>query len=40
VTPREGDETKILAYNKNILPVMAPMQMDLSSPFFISYRKK
>jgi hypothetical protein len=24
VTPREGDETKILAYNKNILAVMAP----------------
>jgi hypothetical protein len=24
VTPREGDETKILAYNKNILAAMAP----------------
>jgi hypothetical protein len=24
VTPREGDGTKILAYNKNILAVMAP----------------
>jgi hypothetical protein len=24
VTPREGDWTKILAYNKNILPAMAP----------------
>jgi hypothetical protein len=24
VTPREGDETKILAYNKNILSAMAP----------------
>jgi hypothetical protein len=24
VTPREGDETKILAYNKNILAVMTP----------------
>jgi hypothetical protein len=24
VTPREGDETKILAYNKNILVAMAP----------------
>jgi hypothetical protein len=24
VTPKEGDETKILAYNKNILPAMAP----------------
>jgi hypothetical protein len=24
VTPREGDETKILAYNKNILATMAP----------------
>jgi hypothetical protein len=24
VTPREGDVTKILAYNKNILPAMAP----------------
>jgi hypothetical protein len=24
MTPREGDETKILAYNKNILAVMAP----------------
>jgi hypothetical protein len=23
VTPREGDETKILTYNKNILAVMA-----------------
>jgi hypothetical protein len=24
VTPREGDETKILTYNKNILAAMAP----------------
>jgi hypothetical protein len=24
VTPREGDETKILSYNKNILAAMAP----------------
>jgi hypothetical protein len=24
VTPREGDRTKILAYNKNILPAMSP----------------
>jgi hypothetical protein len=24
MTPREGDGTKILAYNKNILPAMAP----------------
>jgi hypothetical protein len=24
VTPREGDGTKILAYNKNILAAMAP----------------
>jgi hypothetical protein len=24
LTPREGDGTKILAYNKNILAVMAP----------------
>jgi hypothetical protein len=40
VTPREGDGTKILAYNKNILAVMAPMQMDLSSPFLTSYGKK
>jgi hypothetical protein len=24
VTPREEDETKILAYNKNILTAMAP----------------
>jgi hypothetical protein len=24
VTPREGDVTKILTYNKNILAVMAP----------------
>jgi hypothetical protein len=40
VTPREGDETKISAYNKNILYAMPPVQMDLSSPFFISYGKK
>jgi hypothetical protein len=24
MTPREGDETKILIYNKNILPAMGP----------------
>jgi hypothetical protein len=24
VTPREGNETKILTYNKNILAIMAP----------------
>jgi hypothetical protein len=40
MTPREGDGTKILAYNKNILAVWPLMQMDLSSPFLISYGKK
>jgi hypothetical protein len=40
VTPREGDGTKILAYNKNILAGMSPMQMDLSSLFLTLYEKK
>jgi hypothetical protein len=35
MTPGERDGTKILAYNKNILAAMTPMQMDLCSPFFI-----
>jgi hypothetical protein len=40
MTPREGDGTKILTYNKNILVAMDPIQMDLSSPFLTSYGKK
>jgi hypothetical protein len=41
VTPKEGDETKIMAYNKNILAAMAPnAPMDLSSQFLILYGRK
>jgi hypothetical protein len=40
VTPREGDGIKIPAYNKNILAAMAPMQMDLSSPFLTSFGRR
>jgi hypothetical protein len=40
MTPREGDGTKIPAYNKNILAAMAPNANGLSSLFLISYGKK
>jgi hypothetical protein len=40
VTPREGDGTKILAYNENILAVMAPNANGFEFSIFISYRKK
>jgi hypothetical protein len=41
MTPREGNETKILVCKKNILAAMAPpMQMYLSSLFLTSYEKK
>jgi hypothetical protein len=37
MTPREGDGTKILAYNKNILPTMAPNanEFEFSVFYFI-----
>jgi hypothetical protein len=34
VTPREGDKTKILAYNKNILAVMASNANGFEFPVF------
>jgi hypothetical protein len=34
LTPREGDENKILPYNKNILAVMAPNTNELEFSMF------
>jgi hypothetical protein len=40
VTPREGDGTKILAYNKNILTVMAPNANGFEFSIFTSYGRR
>jgi hypothetical protein len=40
VTPRKGDETKILSYNKNILAVMTHNANGFEFSVFILYGRK